>query len=107
MGVVVVTTIHPPLLAPITFVPELRSMYRLRLREAHSILFDSIPLERDTSDPTLFLASKFLLELSLTTMHDFEIHVLGDDLACNRAWYPKPMCLQLRLDIPTLVNALP
>ncbi|MED6153021.1 hypothetical protein PIB30_097549 [Stylosanthes scabra] len=44
MGVVVVTTIHAPLPAAITFVPELRLMHRLCLREACSVLFDSITL---------------------------------------------------------------
>ncbi|MED6178163.1 hypothetical protein PIB30_105013, partial [Stylosanthes scabra] len=41
----VVVTIHPPLPTAITFVPELRLMHRLRLCEACSVLFDSIPLE--------------------------------------------------------------
>ncbi|MED6199664.1 hypothetical protein PIB30_078046 [Stylosanthes scabra] len=45
MGVVMVITIHPPLPAAITFAPELRLMNRLRLHEACSVLFDSIPLE--------------------------------------------------------------
>ncbi|MED6152170.1 hypothetical protein PIB30_089310 [Stylosanthes scabra] len=44
MGMVVVITIHPPLSTAITFVPELRLTHRLRLREACSVLFDSIPL---------------------------------------------------------------
>ncbi|MED6151244.1 hypothetical protein PIB30_080728 [Stylosanthes scabra] len=43
-GRVVVITIHPPLPAAITFAPELRLTYRLRLHEACSVLFDSIPL---------------------------------------------------------------
>ncbi|MED6146425.1 hypothetical protein PIB30_034446 [Stylosanthes scabra] len=41
---VVVITIHPPLSAAITFAPELRLTYRLRLHEACSVFFDSIPL---------------------------------------------------------------
>ncbi|MED6144611.1 hypothetical protein PIB30_017345 [Stylosanthes scabra] len=39
-------TIHLPLPAVITFTSELRLTYRLRLREALSVLFDSIPLVR-------------------------------------------------------------
>ncbi|MED6161522.1 hypothetical protein PIB30_061558 [Stylosanthes scabra] len=41
-----VITIHPPLPAAITFAPELRLTHRLRLHEACSILFDSIPTRR-------------------------------------------------------------
>ncbi|MED6119652.1 hypothetical protein PIB30_013528 [Stylosanthes scabra] len=43
LEMVVVNTIHPPLPAVITFTPELRLTHCLRLREALSILFDSIP----------------------------------------------------------------
>ncbi|MED6116227.1 hypothetical protein PIB30_098090 [Stylosanthes scabra] len=39
-------TIHHYLPAAITFVPELRLTHHLRLHEACSILFDSIPLGR-------------------------------------------------------------
>ncbi|MED6127282.1 hypothetical protein PIB30_086662 [Stylosanthes scabra] len=37
-------TIHHYISAAITFIPELRLTHRLRLHEACSILFDSIPL---------------------------------------------------------------
>ncbi|MED6128509.1 hypothetical protein PIB30_098624 [Stylosanthes scabra] len=46
MGVVMVITIHPPLPAAITFAPELQLTHRLRLHEACSILFDSIPTRK-------------------------------------------------------------
>ncbi|MED6150068.1 hypothetical protein PIB30_068630 [Stylosanthes scabra] len=39
-------TIHHYLPAAITFITELRLMQRLRLHEACSVLFDSIPLGR-------------------------------------------------------------
>ncbi|MED6214168.1 hypothetical protein PIB30_100248 [Stylosanthes scabra] len=42
----VVITIHSPLPAAITFAPELRLTHCLRLHEARSVLFDSIPTRR-------------------------------------------------------------